>query len=405
MTGQCFGLMTALLPGITGGKPDTETLTPNADGSTFEWGRINCVNEYQCVEFASDGEYLRTRGTGDIFTINVEDITDIDIITKVTVRALVKSDDPVEDRSVSFRVRPDAITYGLGTFIATTSYVWYEHVMTVSPETSSAWTVSEVNGTEFGLSNADFDATYYVDADQVAVVVSGWISPAHPIDDPNLVAYWSFEDTALNTDSAGGNDTTSNGTPVADTGNFKELLASVDLDSGDYLSVNDAGQDADMPGKSGGTISIASWFYVDAAGTSYPVAAKGAFNAQAWNLVKTGGEVLRFRLGISGGAAWEDFSHASTLSATTWYFGAITFDDSTKEWFVRVRDADCNLPSGFSDATGTATNNMNIEAGDIRIGNSEADSTQFIGNIDGLAVFKDILTEEESDNICRNGIQ
>src|SRR3990172_20161 len=145
--------------------------------------------------------------------------------------------------------------------------------------------------------------------------------------DTNCIALYRFESGALTTDSKGTNTLTSSGSPIANTSDYKEGAASVDLETStsDFYYINDANLDPQFPLRNGDTnkkISIAGWFKPESLPATsamrtlcskYDGAAnKRSFMVGAFN--DAGTTKLRLYLGYNSGLTAEDKTHASALS-------------------------------------------------------------------------------------------
>jgi len=117
---------------------------------------------------------------------------------------------------------------------------------------------------------------------------------------------------------------------------------------------------------------------------------------------------LYILLGYNGGSSFEQIPSGTGLfsnksfSTNTWYHFGLTYRDDTKAWTARL------YTDGGSteNDSGTATNNINIEDGLFTLGSLSSSGTPASfhnGLIDEFAVFDDILSDDEIDDI-RNGV-
>ena len=224
--------------------------------------------------------------------------------------------------------------------------------------------------------------------------------------DDNCVALWKFNNGALTTDSKGGNTLSSNGTPTADTGDFQEGDASVELNvaGNDRFKITDAALDVGYPFKTGDTtkkMSICMWFKAD----SLPSNNSWRF---LYGKLETGKAVIdisifddagtpNFRLGHSGGSALQKIDYTTNITTGIWYHMGLTYQDSDKSYRMRIWDDNAGALLD-SDITGTATNNINIENAYVNIG-ALGDILEWDGHMDEVVVFNDILTQGEIDEI------
>lgn len=227
--------------------------------------------------------------------------------------------------------------------------------------------------------------------------------------DANCCAFWGFEDGALTTDSIGTNTLSTGNSPVADTVNYKEGAASVDLekDDTDYLYITDGDLDAGYPHKSGDTnkkISICFWIKFETIPASYAsnIYYKGiGLNKNSFRIraLYSGGNVtFNLSIGIRAGLTCESVDHGTAISADVWYHVGMTHQDSDKYYKMRIWDDNASALLGGAEVTGNFTNSMNIENGDLYL-SSTTSNYEFDGLIDEMVVFNDILSSAEIDQI------
>lgn len=232
--------------------------------------------------------------------------------------------------------------------------------------------------------------------------------------DSNCVALYRFENGALTTDSKGTNTLQDVNTVTANTAAYKEGSASADFDdaNGEGFYVTDANLSAGFPLKSGDTnkkISLAFWILVDSYDGSHGQAIVSKYdsgnNKRSLLLFfdNANSQKLTFVLGYNSGASGETvFAYGTALTVDRWYHIGFTYDDSSKAYRLRIWDDTAGDFLG-ADATGNATNNINAE--DALFGIACRDNygspsyLYFDGQLDELAVFNDILTTDEIDDI------
>lgn len=229
-----------------------------------------------------------------------------------------------------------------------------------------------------------------------------------------LISMWEFDSGALTTDSVGTNTLTNNAS-VAESTDKRSGTGSADLEasSSQYFSRTDANLSSGFPGKSGETnksFTIGCWFKAESFGEFNTLLSKynGAANDRSWHLsvreVSSGSGTysVQSQLGYNSGASsYDSAKHASTLSAGTWYFAAMSYDASDNSWAIRVRDSQCRDVG--TDATGTATldaNGLSITDADFKIGALGATIQFFDGLLDKAFVYNDALGEGEIEAIC-----
>lgn len=225
--------------------------------------------------------------------------------------------------------------------------------------------------------------------------------------DNNCIALYTMDeatiDVATLSDSKNSNVLTNSGV-AEDTTNYKTNgCAGLYAQNADVAYITDAGMQSDYPLKNGtanGVFSFCGWIRPTTLAASKKIFIKGVTstnNANAYlQVVDTGGSTyeLRFAIGHNNGSSWEILNTTTTnLSTNTWYHWAVTFNDSTKAWTMRVHDESAL----WENDSGTATNNVNIETARLNIG--EYNNDAMLGQQDEFVVFKDILSNDEIDQI------
>ncbi len=194
---------------------------------------------------------------------------------------------------------------------------------------------------------------------------------------------------------------------------YKEGAASADFEAGStqYMSITDANLDAGFPLKNGDAnkkISVCGWFQMESSNIMQGLFSKYDWGSNERSLmirISPAGPYFELLIGYNGGTSGETVYSGGTLSNERWYHFGVTFQDSDKSWKVVVWDD--TGESKIIDTSGTATNNINIEAAIVAIGmayfNDGTPLNGFDGEIDEVVVFKDILTTGEIDEI-RQGV-
>jgi len=214
-------------------------------------------------------------------------------------------------------------------------------------------------------------------------------------------ALYRFESGALITDSKGGNTLTAYNTPTANTTQFVEGAASLDLEStsSQYLTISDANLLSGFPCKNGETnkdFAICCWIRIESAAATTLIAGKYDDTATSFGLTLTTTPAVRMNFGYNSGASTENATHASTLSTATWYHITATYRNSDKGYALRIRDEDGNTVG--TDYTGTATldaNKLSATAAGFWVG-TRNNSLYFDGRIDELIVFNRFVRSAES---------
>lgn len=131
---------------------------PNSDGGVLQWTCSTGSTHYQMVDDATPGgdtDYVSDSTSGDRDTYGFPSLPvgTGSTVYGVMVRIWARKDD-AGARTVTGVVRIGGVNYDNGTTYAiTSSYVPYEPLWNTDPSTSSAWTVTGVNGAELGIKN------------------------------------------------------------------------------------------------------------------------------------------------------------------------------------------------------------------------------------------------------------
>jgi hypothetical protein len=228
--------------------------------------------------------------------------------------------------------------------------------------------------------------------------------------DPNCIALYRLENGALTTDSKGSNTLTNVNTVAADTVNFQEGSASADFELADQESLyrTDADLPSDWPFKSGTSndiISVTFWMRAESLPSIGYILAKYALadnnRSFAVNVQSTGG-TLNFLYGYNSGANNATVTFGAAITTGIWYHIAITYNGPTQELRIRVWDDNAQAQLG-TDTLTPLPNVISIRAGNFAIGSRGDLAAWSDGLVDQVAVFKDILTVQEIDEI-RQGL-
>lgn len=227
--------------------------------------------------------------------------------------------------------------------------------------------------------------------------------------DPNCVAVYRFEDGALTTDSKGANTLSSSGTPTADTGDYREGAASVDLDyvGGDYYTCADAALDAGFPLKNGTTnktFSVCAWIQPHNASSSYHyvIWSKGGHNGTQQTQITVFGATtpsVNFTIAVDGGTV-VSFLTTAKLTLGQWYHIGCVYDDATFNWRIRVWDDTAG--SILQDITQNSDANPLCDGDILGIGVESIailTSRNWDGRLDEVVTFNRALTADEIDLI------
>lgn len=238
---------------------------------------------------------------------------------------------------------------------------------------------------------------------------AGWNSGLST--DANLVARWKLDDGALVTDTSGDNDWTTNTTVTADTSDKKEGDASGfwEDSNNDYMEQTDAELDADFPLKNGvsGDWSVSFWVYPtqDVANGDYNYILYKNTSSPNRSLFialygDSGAEYIRVAISTTG----EDFTgtnHGSDLALEDpdyWIYVTVTWNETDDDLKVRIYNASCTQIG--SELTVDLAANMNRNSVNLTMGGDTGGGNSLDGNIDEMLVFKDIISDAESQSLC-----
>jgi hypothetical protein len=227
-------------------------------------------------------------------------------------------------------------------------------------------------------------------------------------DDSNCVALFRFDNNA--NDAKGGNDLTAVNTPTYDSGDKKEGSHSADLerDSTQYFAIADGDLDAGFPGKSGTSeqsFTICLWCKPESLASSMGLVDKylTGTNQRSYQLLLNSSYKPFFAVGYNGGASGSNITFNTALSTGIWYHIAVVYDASDNSMKIRVWDDNAGALLD-SNATGTADGDMSPDSAPLEVGRAYGlDSYVLDGKIDEVVIFKDVLSDNEIDQI-RQGI-
>jgi hypothetical protein len=138
------------------GDNQVDVLFPDGDGTTNNFTPLGAGANYVEVdetEHDSDTSYNEdaTVNDVDLYTFaNLPALPGTATVRGVQIVASVKSDDGGA-KSLALIARPVSTNRIGATQSITSAYLFYREISDVSPETSSAWTETEIDGSEFGI--------------------------------------------------------------------------------------------------------------------------------------------------------------------------------------------------------------------------------------------------------------
>lgn len=137
------------------GPVDVDLLQPTGDGFYTDWSFTGAATRWQCVDDADpneDTDYIFTATVGNKNTFTHPNLPAGTTLVKGLCAWSRGRRDDAATRAFKTLLRSSG-TDNLGSveFFMGDNYQWFFQPYEVSPFTSSAWTVSEVNGLEFGV--------------------------------------------------------------------------------------------------------------------------------------------------------------------------------------------------------------------------------------------------------------
>lgn len=249
----------------------------------------------------------------------------------------------------------------------------------------------------------------------VQVTVDGVIDISYSGSPPTGVvvspaAHYRFEDGALTTDSFGSNTLTAVGTPAADTGDFKEGSACVDLEYSetDYLKITDAALDAGFPLKAGVTNTFFTYFFwmkqeSQATNPMYIVGKYGAVAGDRSFAVLTNINSLRVYWGYNDGGSSYEWNSTIPIVNGEWYHIGLSVSGTGK----------CAYMSVYRDSTGSTTSatsasfpaEVTVGDAEFRVGARAGDTSfRFDGKLDDLIVCSGYATAGLIDSVRLNSL-
>lgn len=129
-----------------------QTIFPNADGAHTQWTPDTGSNYARVNETNPDGDssYVADSNVGDRDSYKFNTITNFSSILSTKIRGYLRKDD-VNTRQIALVSRPATTDHDGATQTMTTSYAVYSEQVDNNPDTSAAWTQSEINASEFGI--------------------------------------------------------------------------------------------------------------------------------------------------------------------------------------------------------------------------------------------------------------
>lgn len=212
----------------------------------------------------------------------------------------------------------------------------------------------------------------------------------------DAVGVYRFESGQLTTDSSGNGYTlTSNGDPAADSVNYIEGSASVELDgTGDYYSITNAAFDVTND------FSVAFWFRNMAVGDERIILSAGPDVGNGWLIaLRTFDAGVSYTLYVMSSVSYSGLRSNTLFDPTEgeWYHVVVTYDasETTQEWTVWVSST-----SAFGDEVNGTHYNASYEpdtsSDPFMVGYAPGNDT-WLGNLDEVMFFSErVLTADEA---------
>ena len=136
------------------GDVRVQSIFPTADGNSTQWTPSTGTSHYALIDETApngDTDYVSETTAGEKDTYAFGNLTSTSgTIKGVQVLINARKDD-AGSRSIAPVYRPVSTDYDGTTVSVSDSYAYLREITEVSPETSVAWTIAEINGAEFGV--------------------------------------------------------------------------------------------------------------------------------------------------------------------------------------------------------------------------------------------------------------
>jgi hypothetical protein len=135
------------------GDVRVQSIFPTGAGNTTQW-TPSAGNNYACVDDTTpnaDTDYVSETTTGEKDTYAFGNVTPTSGTVKGVQVLIHNRKDDAGSRTIAPVYRPVSTDYD-GTAVAVLDgYTYIREITEVSPATSAAWTIAEINGAEFGV--------------------------------------------------------------------------------------------------------------------------------------------------------------------------------------------------------------------------------------------------------------
>lgn len=136
------------------GDVRVETLAPISDGAHTQWTPSSGMTHYTQVDDAQpdgDTSYVYDVNVGDRDSYGMADLATLSGSVFGVQTNLYARKDNTGTRQICAVARPTTTDYDGGTVTLGTSYATFSEIREQNPDTSAAWTIPQVNASEFGV--------------------------------------------------------------------------------------------------------------------------------------------------------------------------------------------------------------------------------------------------------------
>jgi len=226
------------------------------------------------------------------------------------------------------------------------------------------------------------------------------------VDDPNCVALWTFEEETLDQDVLSTNHLENEGVTVR-LDDFKEGAGCADFEANqqDYMYIQDEDLAEGFPSKSAGgmdfQMSMCFWMKLESNAYLPTMISKymTISDDRSWRFW-VNYDYLELSMGYDGGDDFYSYVVDDTeqpMQTGTWYHVAFTYDEADMSFHVRIWDDTAGALR--YDIKSQAFEPMAVTKAPLVFGNVLLKSWYFDGLLDEVVVFKDVLTDDEIDQI------
>jgi hypothetical protein len=135
------------------GDVHIEARFPTSDATYSQWTPSTGTDHYALVDETTPNttDYVSSLTPGQKDTYGFQDLTATDGTVMAVQEMIYAQKSDAGARSIAGLSRVSSTDYDGETKALTSSYTYYTHVMERNPNTGIAWTISEVNASEFGV--------------------------------------------------------------------------------------------------------------------------------------------------------------------------------------------------------------------------------------------------------------